>query len=145
MGKDKILEKGEDMLKVYRVFPKPPGFKAVKTIEEAKAILKQADNNEIDIETLRLHSIYAPITVRNYILESIYDYKNVFKKWFGLTIDTIYTAPEAARLWGIDESTVKKACQQGRFTEEEARKSGGTWLVTIAGMERVYGQKPDAK
>lgn len=58
-----------------------------------------------------------------------------------MTIKDIFTASEAARLWQLDESTVKKACQQGRFTEDEARKSGGTWIVTRDGMERVYSRK----
>lgn len=58
-----------------------------------------------------------------------------------MNLTDILTASEAARLWQLDESTVKKACQQGRFTEDEARKSGGTWMVTRAGMERVYGKE----
>jgi hypothetical protein len=58
-----------------------------------------------------------------------------------MNLTNIFTASEAARLWQLDESTVKKACQQGRFTEDEARKSGGTWMVTRAGMERVYGKE----
>ncbi|HCT30301.1 MAG TPA: hypothetical protein DIW31_06125 [Bacteroidales bacterium] len=55
----------------------------------------------------------------------------------------VVTASEAAELWGFDVSTVKRACQQGRFHQHEARKSGGTWLVTLVGMERVYGPKPE--
>jgi hypothetical protein len=57
-------------------------------------------------------------------------------------IGNTLTASEAAALWGLDPSTVKKACQQGKFSDHEARKSGGTWLVTVEGMERVYGPKP---
>jgi hypothetical protein len=60
--------------------------------------------------------------------------------YIGSSIDDTYTATEAASRWGLDESTVKKACQQNRFTEQEARKSGGTWIVTRSGMERVYGE-----
>lgn len=52
---------------------------------------------------------------------------------------TVLTAPEAADLWVLDDSTVKKACQQGRFEPHEARKSAGTWLVTVEGMKRVFG------
>lgn len=58
-------------------------------------------------------------------------------------LNDILTAAEAARLWGLDSSTVKKACQQGRFTAEEARKSGHNWLVTVEGMRRVYGEAKD--
>ncbi len=51
----------------------------------------------------------------------------------------VLTAAEAAKLWKLEPSTIKKACQKGRFTSEEARKSAGTWIVTRTGMERVYG------
>ena len=57
-------------------------------------------------------------------------------------INEILTAVEAAALWGLEASTIKRACQQGRFAPEEARKSEGTWLVTKEGMERLYGKKP---
>ena len=52
----------------------------------------------------------------------------------------VLTATEAAELWSLDPSTVKKACQQGRFTEQEARKSEGTWLITRAAIMRLYGE-----
>lgn len=57
------------------------------------------------------------------------------------------TTAEAAERWRISAITVKQACsgQKGltpRFKEgEEFRKSGRTWLVTKAGMERMYGKK----
>ena len=53
----------------------------------------------------------------------------------------VMTIQEAARLWDQETSTIRKACLAGRFTEEEAWKSGGTWLVTAVGMERLYGKK----
>jgi len=62
-----------------------------------------------------------------------------------MRLGKVVTAPEAARLWGMDASTVKRACQQGRFRQHEARKSGGAWLVTLAGMERVYGPRGEEK
>lgn len=55
------------------------------------------------------------------------------------------TAVEAAEQWGFEESTVKRACQQGRFHPWEARKSGRVWLVTTAGMERLYGPRRGLK
>ncbi|WP_018305491.1 helix-turn-helix domain-containing protein [Desulfitobacterium hafniense] len=56
-------------------------------------------------------------------------------------LDDVFSATEAAALWGLDESTVKKACLQGRFHHYEAKKSGWPWLVTRQGMERLYGAK----
>ncbi len=58
----------------------------------------------------------------------------------------IYTAAEAAILWGLEESTVRRACWEKRLTPGiEARKSPpkdrGAWLVTREGMERLYGEQ----
>jgi excisionase family DNA binding protein len=54
-------------------------------------------------------------------------------------LNEVLTAAEAAALWGLDDSTVKKACQKGRI---EARKSGRVWLITRTDMEKVYGPQP---
>lgn len=58
----------------------------------------------------------------------------------------VYTIREASDRFGIPVQTLKSACagQKGlppRFKTTEARKSGGTWLVTRAGLARVYGIK----
>lgn len=58
-----------------------------------------------------------------------------------MQINEIFTVTEAAQLWELNESTVKKACQQGRFSVYEARKSKSAWMVTKVGMERVYGKQ----
>ncbi len=52
----------------------------------------------------------------------------------------VLTAAEAADLWNMDVSTVKKACNTNRI---ECRKSKGTWLVTKKGMEQLYGEMPN--
>ena len=62
-----------------------------------------------------------------------------------MQIKNVITTTEAARLWRLDPSTVKKACQQGRFAREEHRKSGRDWLVTRGGMERLYGPQPEER
>jgi len=63
-------------------------------------------------------------------------------------LNNIYTAAEAAILWGLEESTVRRACWEKRFKPGiEARKSPpkdrGIWLVTRKGMERLYGKRKD--
>lgn len=69
-------------------------------------------------------------------------------------LECVYTAQEAARAWGIMQSRVSHACtgfkdrgrnSPPRFTPTEARKVGGSWLVTIFGMERVFGRKEEKK
>jgi hypothetical protein len=57
-------------------------------------------------------------------------------------LNDIFSAAEAARLWGLEETTVKKACQAGRFLPDEYVKKGRDWLVTREGMERLYGPQP---
>lgn len=60
------------------------------------------------------------------------------------SLDRVLTVNEAAELYGVSQDTLKHACagQHGfppRFTPDECRKSGRYWLVTRAGMERLYG------
>jgi predicted transcriptional regulator of viral defense system len=67
-----------------------------------------------------------------------------------MTINDVFTAAEAAELWGLARETVKKACsgQKGcppRFKPGEYRKTAGVrgdYLVTRAGMIRLYGMPP---
>lgn len=64
---------------------------------------------------------------------------------FETILSQVFTTSEAESLWKLSPTTVKKACQAGRFTSNECRKSGddgtgkGTWLVTANGMIRLYG------
>lgn len=52
----------------------------------------------------------------------------------------IYTSTEAALKWGLNESTVRKAIQTGKFNlGSEYRKAGRVTLITKEAMERVYG------
>ena len=59
-------------------------------------------------------------------------------------IDEVMTATEAAQRWGLAAVTVRQACSgyvksPPKFTKEETRRSGSTWLITRAGMCRVFG------
>lgn len=61
-------------------------------------------------------------------------------------LDNVYTISEASDLWEIPHMTLKSACagQRGcapRFKPWEMRKSGRVYLVTKAGMERLYGKR----
>lgn len=51
---------------------------------------------------------------------------------------------DAATLWHINDSTLRKAVAQGRLTiGEDVQKYGKQWIITIAAMERLYGKKPE--
>lgn len=59
-------------------------------------------------------------------------------------LQEVMTASEAAVLWGKAPITVQQACKgyaksKPRFLLTEARKAGRIWLVTRAGMERLFG------
>lgn len=61
-----------------------------------------------------------------------------------INLDDVLTLNEASKIYGVSPVTVRQACtgQHGtppRFTPEECRKSEKVWLVTRAGMERLYG------
>lgn len=59
-------------------------------------------------------------------------------------LEEVMTAAEATEKWQMNPRTVQQSCTgykggKSRFTEDEARKAGRIWLVTRAGMERVFG------
>ena len=56
-----------------------------------------------------------------------------------MKITDVMTTQEAGGLYGRTAHTIKQACESGRLTPDECRKSGKMWLVTKAGMERLYG------
>lgn len=67
-----------------------------------------------------------------------------------MTLEDVLTASEAADIYGLSESTLRRAClgQKGyppRFQEGEFRKSGRVWLITRQAMERVYGKSATTK
>ncbi|PEA52607.1 DNA-binding protein [Bacillus pseudomycoides] len=55
-------------------------------------------------------------------------------------LSQIYTSKEAAIKWGLSQNTVTQWCNRGKFSEKEARKSGGTWIVTHKAMEKIAGK-----
>ena len=67
-----------------------------------------------------------------------------------MKLDDVMGLGEAAERWNMARITLKKACagQNGsapRFiVGEECKKSGGIWLVTRAGMERLYGEEENS-
>ncbi len=61
-----------------------------------------------------------------------------------MNFEDVMTTAEAAEHWGVSATTIKLYClgtknQSPKFNKNEYRKSGKVWLVTKAGMERVFG------
>lgn len=62
-----------------------------------------------------------------------------------MTLDDVLTVSEASQLYGVDVSTLRRACtgQKGYpplFKAGEFRQSAKTWLITRSAMERVYNK-----
>ena len=50
---------------------------------------------------------------------------------------------DATELWGLNESTLRKAISYGKFIDGiDVCKFGKQWVVTIDAMEREYGRTP---
>ena len=61
-----------------------------------------------------------------------------------MELDDVMTTLEAGERWGVTPNALQQNCRgrvKNGFRSEEFRKSGQTWLVTRAGMERLYGKK----
>ena len=63
-------------------------------------------------------------------------------------LNDVMTLEEAAERWEKTTDALRQSCvaRQGRpprfIIGEEARQSKRIWLVTRAGMERLYGKEP---
>ncbi len=62
-------------------------------------------------------------------------------------LNEVMTVKEAAERWKRAPITVRQACTgykkaAPRFHTDEARQSGSTWLITVEGMTRVFGDEP---
>lgn len=62
-------------------------------------------------------------------------------------LQEVMTAAEAAQRWHKADITVRQACSgykksPSRFRDDEIRRSGKVWLITVAGMTRVFGEEP---
>ena len=58
----------------------------------------------------------------------------------------VFTPTEAAIVWGLDESTIRKSIYNGKFIEGvDYRKSGRITLISKVAIERLYGKIPENK
>lgn len=98
--------------------------------------------NEDDV--LDIDLVYS---VKNEVIDSdgVKDFKlgelaNIIAYIPELYIDKVLTFGEAAEIWNIDTSALRKSVERGRFLDGEVRKSGNTWLITKEAMVRLYGE-----
>lgn len=59
--------------------------------------------------------------------------------------DGLMSFADASELWGLSESTLRKAVSYGKIVAGvDARKFGKQWIVTYDAMVREYGEPPAA-
>lgn len=59
--------------------------------------------------------------------------------------DGLMAFSEASELWGLSESTLRKAISYGKIVAGiDARKYGKQWIITTEAMYREYGEPPIA-
>ena len=57
--------------------------------------------------------------------------------------DGLLSFREATDLWGLNESTLRKAVTYGKLQEGiDVKKFGKQWIITRCAMEREYGPQP---
>ena len=60
--------------------------------------------------------------------------------------DGLMAFTDATQLWGLHESTLRKAISYGKLVNGvDACKYGRQWVVSVEAMRREYGQPKDAK
>ena len=59
------------------------------------------------------------------------------------TIPEWLTLTEAAQYWGITSNTLRLRIHRKTIPTDSIRKSGGTWLISTAGMMALFGTPDD--
>jgi len=54
-------------------------------------------------------------------------------------IEEVLTFSEAAEMYNIYKTTLRKNVDYGRYEKGEVRQSQGVWLITLDALERLYG------
>ncbi len=55
-------------------------------------------------------------------------------------LEDVLSFQEAAEIWGIDDSTLRKAVVSKKFYPEEIRKTSRNYIIRRSAMERLYGK-----
>lgn len=53
----------------------------------------------------------------------------------------VETVPEAARRWNVHQNTIRTAMTAGKL---DCRLAGGTWLITVFSLIKVFGKPIEA-
>ena len=57
----------------------------------------------------------------------------------GFSFQRLLSLAEAAEIWGLEQSTIRKAILNGRLVDgRDCRKFGKQWVVTVDGMANAF-------
>ena len=79
--------------------------------------------------------------INNYSIDSTVIINKKGPRTMKINFEDVMTTQEASERYHRTAHTIKQACDSGRLTNEECRKSGGVWLITREDMERLYGKE----
>lgn len=54
------------------------------------------------------------------------------------SLDEVYSGPNAAAKWGVNESTLRNYATQGKFYPSEIKQLNSDWVITRQGMQRLF-------
>lgn len=54
------------------------------------------------------------------------------------SLDEVYSGPNAANKWGVNESTLQDYATQGKFYPSEIKYLNRDWIITRHGMQRLF-------
>ena len=55
-----------------------------------------------------------------------------------ISLNDVYSGPDAAAKWGVDESILRDYAAQGRFYPSEIKHLNRDWIITRQGMQRLF-------
>ena len=59
-------------------------------------------------------------------------------------LQNVLTFAEAAKVWKISDSTLRKMVNTGKLKENiHYKKSGSTWIITRMAMRKIYGEEKE--
>lgn len=125
-----IIQFMEGVTKNYDIKPLFDKWPVFRTLKENPNIFKEV---RVDVGGNGI------VWNDNIDLSSIELFKN--GKVIHTEFDGLLSLGNAAILWKLDESTLRKAIGSGKFKKDiDVQKFGKQWIITYEAMERVYGK-----
>lgn len=63
------------------------------------------------------------------------------RKYEGTQFENLLSAAEAAEIWDLDPSAIRRAIMEKRLIEgRDCRKFGKQWVITVDAMARVFNR-----